>query len=139
MHKKFIESIIESTKISVTPEGYEIEHTIDNSIRTWNIATGVRNLTMITSNHTFLLEPDTRRLSIYSYRGNYTAEKLFEVNDGHMKFFSEEATSLPLTEEQYFQQNTLYDFYDLELEDMLMIHEFYTVVSEYMLKHCRVS
>lgn len=136
-HKKFIENIIESTKITETPDGYEIEHIFNNltvRFNNWNNISGENDAIMCTSNHAFIFIPENGRLSIYSYQNYDLKKKLFEVHGGYISFNYDDKIILPLTEEQYFQQNTRYDFYDLELEDMIMIHEFYTVISEYMLK-----
>lgn len=137
MYKKLIESIFESTKITINKNGeYDIEHTFSDELA--EIFTSkktpkdsVGTITMCSSEYGFVLFP-SKVLAIFKYTGISITRRVFCTDGSSYQINYENMLPLPITEEQYFQQSTLHDFGDLELQDMRMIKDFYDVVSEFM-------
>lgn len=131
MYKKLIESIFESTKITINQNGeYDVECTSSIQLRQYLTRPVGDTKIMNTSLHAFILR--NNNLIINDYEKPMIGKNVFIIQGDIFSIKNNKELPLTLTEEQFFQQSTLHDFDDLELEDMQMIKEFYDVVSYFM-------
>jgi len=131
MYKKLIESIFESTKITINQNGdYDVECTSSIQLRQYLTRPVGDTKIMNTSLHAFILR--NNNLIINDYEKPMIGKNVCIIQGDIFSIKNNKELPLTLTEEQFFQQSTLHDFDDLELEDMQMIKEFYDVVSYFM-------